>query len=251
MKVAFKGAFIAMIFLHLGILSYAQNIYQEDPPIKFRNFLSGGGGLHNAGWQISSKFGIEKTGKNIRIYEFDLSRIKSPREYKYANPGIPNPKPYVYGKQYDFFAARFGSGIQRLIFDKSQVNGVEIRYQASGGLSLGLLKPVYLDILYATSGPNPQLYTLSEKYDPTRHYPDNIYGGSGFFTGIDELIIRPGVYGKFALLFEWAKYQEDISYLEAGITIDAFPKEMPLMANQYNSNVFISFYIGFQLGQRW
>ena len=251
MKVLLKSVFLIALFSGICNTLYAQQVYQEEVPLKFQNFISAGGGLHNAGWYFTSRFGIEKSGKTNRIYEFDISKIKSPREYKYSNPGIPSPKPYIYGKQYDFFACRFGTGFQKLIFDKSEVNGLEIRYQISGGLSLAALKPVYLDILYVTSGQNPQLYTETERYDPARHYPDNIYGGAGFLKGFNEMEIKPGLYGKFAMVFDWAKYQEDISHLEAGISIDAFPKEIPLMANQFNKNIFISFFIGFQLGQRW
>ena len=147
----------------------------------------------------------------------------------------------------DYSALRFGLGYQKLWFNKGEKNGVEIRYQLSGGLSAALLKPVYLNIISGdgTDGRN------IEKYNPELHFSENISGGADFIYGLDEMKLRPGAYGKFALVFEWAEDYEIIKTLEAGLVIDAYPNKLPIMAFIDNRRIYPAFYLALHFGNRW
>lgn len=220
--------------------------------LNYFKYATGGVGVHNFGWYLGGKYGKSKSRLDDRIWEFDLWRTRHPKEIRISNPSFINPRSYVLGKLNDAFFLHVGYGTQRLIFDKSEKSGVEVRYQLSIGPSFALLKPIYLDILYPLNPNEPRnLTTRSERYDPTRHFENNIYGSSRFSSGLDELNILPGLYAKGGFIFEWGAFTEEIKILEAGLAVDIFPQGVPVMAFVPERQFFISFYLGFHLGKRW
>lgn len=244
---------LAIISCFIAFELLAQADFKESAPFLYKRYWQAGAGLHNLGWQLHARTGFNKSVKHDFILEFDFVRGKHPKEIRISNPAFSNPRPYVYGKQNDLFFAHLGGGRTSLIFDKSPINGVEVRYLLSGGLSLALLKPIYLDILVPrNNAPDPTTFiTVTEQYDPDRHFTSNIFGAAFFTQGLNQTNITPGIYGKLGLVFEWGYYAESIKTFEAGVMVDAFPQALPVMAFAENRSLFVSFFLNVQLGKRW
>jgi hypothetical protein len=119
----------------------------------------------------------------------------------------------------------------------------------SAGVSWGIIKPVYLDILKSSNFVAKEIIT--EKYDPEKHTIDNILGKASFTNGMNELNLNVGGYGKFGFNFEFASSETDIRALEAGVCLDAFLKPVPLMAFIENKPLFLSFYVNILWGKKW
>jgi hypothetical protein len=135
------------------------------------------------------------------------------------------------------------------LYSKAERNGVEIRMLYSGGVSLGLLKPVYLEILKPVGN---NFYDLAvEKYDPATHYQEDIYGRAPFTEGLGQLQFRPGIYGKLGYCFEYAPIFENVNAMEVGVALDVFPKEIPIMAFTKNKQLFLTFYVTLMYGRKW
>ena len=137
-----------------------------------------------------------------------------------------------------------------IIDTKAERNGVEIRFVYSGGLSLEITKPIYLEILKPTPLTN-QYDIVVEKYDPEIHFIDSIYGRASFIYGINQLRFHPGGYAKIGFNFEYAPIFENVKALEIGAIIDVFPKEIPIMAFTKNKQFFLTFYITLMFGNKW
>jgi hypothetical protein len=243
--------FWAFLFLLMAGFAQAQESL-EPANLNYFRFASGGGGLHTLGWHAGGKYGISKSKNLDRVFEFDLWRTKHPKEVKVQNQFFQNPRSYTFGKQYDLFTTHIGYGMHKVIFDKGEKRGVEVRYHVSGGAAIALLKPVYLDVLYQISPNDPLFFTTrTERYDPSKHFADNIYGGSRFREGLNEIRVQPGIYLKSGLMFEWGDFTEEVRMLECGLVADIFPKEVPIMAFAENRKIFLSLYLGVQLGKRW
>lgn len=224
----------------------------DDREILLKHEFTGGAQLHSNGWGINLRRGKHKTAKIKRMLELDIVSIKHPKEFKSVNPYFENSKGFIYGKLNTFTILRLGYGGQWVLVQRQdrRGGGVEIRYHCYGGLSIGFAKPVYLEILVPTNVPFE--FSLStEKYDPDKHYIDNIYGKAPFTKGLDQLKIYPGIYLKTGLSFEYASRQDKIRAIEAGIAIDGYYKEIPLMAFATNHPYFFSLYIAINLGKRW
>ena len=184
------------------------------------------------------------------MFEGDFVGMKHPKEVKSVNQAFDNARSYVYGKLNSFSILRAGVGRQHTIYSKAEKNGVEVRFLYSGGLSLGILKPVYLNILKPT-GNFGEFDVVTEKYNPDEHYIDNIYGRAPFTEGLDQLFFRPGAYAKVGFNFEYAPVFEDVKALEIGVILDAYPQEVPIMAFAENKQLFLTFYLTIMYGRKW
>lgn len=197
--------------------------------------------------------------------EVDIVSMKHPKQIKTINTYWANAKGYDYGKLNSVFLLRTGYGKERILFDKSDFNGIMVSLVGSGGLSVAFLKPVYLEIIYEDV--TGQSYVETERYNPENpnHTPYSIFGGTTYFNGIDEMKLQLGAYLKTGINFEFSKKDEAIRSVEAGVCIDAFKlgknpilpivigNELPIMAIEKNKKVFPVFYINLNLifGKKW
>ena len=257
-----KKILLFSFFGTLGLTALAQEKWSNTTPppqqiggnndveLLYRNEFMVGGIIHTSGFGFNYRRGWHVTGYKKRLLEIEVANIKSPKEIKTQNPLFENSKGYVYGKLNVLDVLRGGYGYEKILFGKEQRRGVEIKLISIFGLSLGLAKPVYLQILQPTT--DPQVYNITtERYDPDKHYIDNIYGRAPFFKGFDQLKVYPGGYGKLGLSFEYADLDDDIKCIETGITVDAYPKEIPIMAFAKNQQVYVNLYINFIWGKKW
>lgn len=250
-----KGFFLLLVtLLYVLPTSLAAqdnpNEYVEEKPVLMKNEATGGLNFHTAGWGIQFRRSYNQTGYKKLMFEGDFIGMKHPKEVKTVNQAFDNARSYVYGKINTFNILRLGAGQQYTLYSKMERNGVEVRFLYSGGLSLGILKPVYLNILKPT-GNVGEFDVVTEKYDPDEHYIDNIYGRAPFTEGLDQLFFRPGAYVKAGFNFEYAPIFEDVKALEIGAAFDAYPQDIPIMAFTENKQFFLSFYLTIMYGRKW
>lgn len=217
-------------------------LYRNEANVGFLVTTNGLGLAYRRGWHV--------TNARKRVFEIEGVSYRHPKEVKTINQYYDHPKGYYYGKLNSLFLLRSGFGFQNVFFSKPEHNGIEIRWIAFVGVSLGLAKPVYLEILEPTPVQGQRLI-VTQRYDPDKHFIDNIYGRAPFMRGFGETKIHPGAYGKFGVNFEYGSLDNDIKALETGIVIDAFPKAIPMMANEHNHPFLISLYISFTYGGKW
>ncbi len=250
----YVSAFVLFwLFATLPTVTHSQSrykLYEEEKPVLMKNEMSGGITLHSSGWGITGRRGYSLTGYKKLVYEVELVGMKHSKEIRTANPYFENSRSYVYGKKNGLTILRPSIGLQHSIYSKGDRGGIEVRFNYRGGLSLGITKPVYLDILYPTNVPY-EFEVLTEKYDPEKHFIDNIYGKSGFTNGLDQLSIHPGLYGKFGFSFEYSSDFEKVALIETGVAFDAYPKAIEIMALTENKPIFMTFYFSILLGKKW
>jgi len=107
--------------------------------------------------------------------------------------------------------------------------------------------------------PNKSKFDIvTEKYDPAKHGAFNIYGKAPVLRGMDELKIIPGGFAKFGMSFEYHNEPTKIRTLEVGMMLDAFYKQVPIMADinttddfDPNKMFFFGFYLSLHYGKRW
>lgn len=244
---------ILLIVLLISINLHAQTTetnYAERGVI-YRYEQTGAILIHTDGFGLRYRTGMHLTGYSKSMLEFEFLSMKNPKETRSINPLYSDAKSYIYGKLNTFSVGRAGVGIQKVINSKARgiKNAVEVRYFYAMGFSAGILKPVYLYIVDFNSGYDATIKT--EKYNPTKHYPENIYGRAPFTKGFGELKFHPGGYVKFGLNFDFAPEEENLRSIEIGFNVDAYPKEVPIMALKENKKFFLTFYLSFNLGNQY
>jgi hypothetical protein len=237
-------------------LCYAQsakNEFEEDKPILYRNEVAYGFTLHTSGIGINVRRYYNKTVNLKRFFEIEVANLKHPKEYRSINVQYDNSKSFIYGKVNSFFTMRTAYGRQHVISSKPQRNNVEIRWQYSGGVSWGFAKPIYLTFYDQLNSNSGKFVYFTEQYDPakTEHNLDFIYGRASFLLGFDKIKVHPGLYAKTGLMFEYGSLDDDIKALEVGVSVDAFPDDIPIMAYIKNKSVFFNFYVNLHFGKKW
>lgn len=213
----------------------------------------GGAFINSAGAGVEFRKGANTTYFTKWLYEFNLLELKSNRETRVYNPLFRNSRSYIYGKMNNLYVVRAGGGQQKLLNRKPYWGGVELRYFWFAGGSAGLAKPVYLYIIKELAvGQFYYEYSLvAEKYDPSKHFLDNIYGRASFTKGFNDLSFRPGVYAKGGFSFEIGRQNQKVSAVELGAAIDFFPTGVKMMALRDPERYFITFFVGYYFGKRY
>lgn len=243
----------ALLFLIILSGSLSAQDYDQDSVLNevlLRKNFSAGIILHNLGLGVQFHKGKNITYYKSFFWEIQAVSMKSPKQIRTINPYYSDARSFVYGKLNHVYILRGGIGFDRMLNRKPAWGGVEIRYLYSGGFSLGIAKPIYLYIINQT-GNGFQEELQEEKYDPEKHFLDNIYGRAPFILGMNEMRFYPGLYGKFGLDFEFGVYNSRIKALEIGAIVDLYPVGIPVMAFQEPRNIFITLYLNFSIGRRY
>ena len=214
--------------------------------------LSVGLRIHTSGWNIITDIAKRKSHTTHRLLHFSFGELTHSRE-KRQNPDAgfsTTARPFKFGKRNNLYTVNALIGKRKVIAQGAKENGVLIAWTYTGGLTLGLEKPYYLDLFDQANG-----IVRSEKYSPENETVFltlfNIIGSSGFFTGISETKIIPGAHLQSGIQFDWSGESKSFQAVEVGTSIDVFSKTPEIMILEDNSPIFISVYAQFQLGKKW
>jgi hypothetical protein len=242
-----KKLLITAVLVLLGVISgYAQGELDQQQKVFFRNERSFGISLNTDGLGFGYRGAKRIDFRNKRFYEIESGSLRNQKEYKMSNPYTTGGN-FVYGKLNAAFYLRGGLGHQHELYKKADLGGVAIRYFYSAGPVLAIYKPIYYRVMYPVSV--NEVVIKEEKFDYSKALqPENIYGRASFTKGFNEMKVMPGIYVKGGFNFEYSKEDKVIHAIEVGAQINAFPKEIPIMATNTNKAVFFSFFVSYRFG---
>ncbi len=250
---------IVLVFLVLGIssLAHAQEEEKENfeeidtilNKVILKKEMSGGGVIHGQGMGILFRKGYNVTAFRRNIWEAEFVGIRSPKQVRINFYGAyySNANSYIAGKLNKVYTLRAGLGQQHQITRKPYWGGVEVRIAYYGGLSVGIEKPIYLFII----NQNNYSSLSTERYDPEKHFLDNIFGRAPFLEGLNKTKFSPGVYAKVGLNFDFGEYNTSIKSLEAGLVADGYAIPVAIMAFSPKHYYFLNFYLNLTFGKRY
>lgn len=199
-----------------------------------------------------------KTYYKTNYYQLELGILKHPKESRNVNTknqlilGEYQGGAYSFGKQNSMLVARGGYGQKRYFSEKQSERGLAIGISYMGGITLGVLKPYYLDLLVQGDGSAVEFVQTpyTEEYATEFLNVNNIINSSGFRHGWNGLSVVPGAHAKLGVHLDWGAYDEFVKALEFGFMIDAFYKKVPLMITENNKVLFVNVYLAVQFGKR-
>lgn len=239
------------LILHTASAQYDDEFFSSQ--VLLRKEYYGGAFISSAGGGIEFRKGANTTFFTKWLYEGNLLELKANRETRVYNPFFRNSRSFIYGKMNNLYVLRAGGGQQKLLNRKPYWGGVELRYFWFAGGSLGFAKPVYLYIIkeLAVSQIFYEYSLVAEKYDPDKHFLDNIYGRASFTKGFDDLSLHPGVYAKAGFSFDFGRQNQKVSAVELGAALDFFPTGVKMMALRDSERFFLTFFVGYYIGKRY
>jgi len=238
-----------LVFLFGVNYCFAQQASLDGPKLLYKKMQTKSLIIHSRGWGFNYRLGKHITGKIDGVYEFEFATIRHPKEVKVQNTIQGNNKSFVLGKLNFFSTLRLGYGLQKVIYAKEVPGALEIRWHNYFGASIGLAKPIYLEIRQLSNDPFPSA-PRSERYDPEIHRPAAILGRSSFFKGISQTAFHPGVYYKSGLSFDFAQEDDRIRNIEVGAVTDFFIRTVEIMAYNPKTVLIVSLYISFNWGNK-
>jgi hypothetical protein len=205
--------------------------------------------LNSSGFGFGYQQGKTPNYKDKRFWEVEFSYYINHKAV--LGKTYSDGRSFNYGKLYDLFFLRGGYGYQRIITHKPYYGGVQIRFFFSAGASICFGLPTYLEILYPDSIPGYS-YTTIERYDPENHSlnNNNIYGAAPFFARFHKIAVRPGIYGKIGLNFDFSNNPLKMQLLEVGFSMDVVFPFIQQMAFNKTKPAYFYAYIAYSFGKK-
>jgi hypothetical protein len=249
-----KTAVLVLFLLSVTGVAFAQGkskvIDMRD--YQYKHEASGGLRLQTTGFSLFAEYGWIKDIYRTRLLQAEYSYYVDFRQKK-QHSQLPGGHDFVYGLQNRFHVIRVAYGFKRTIADKAARNGVRLSGVFFGGVSLGLLKPYYLNLLQPNDGGVP--VTKPERYSEANASRfldrDSIVEAAPIRYGLNQIQPVVGVHVKGGLDFDWGTKDEFVKALEAGVMLDVYYKRLPIMITNSNRFYQFAFYISFQFGKRW
>lgn len=226
---------------------------EEEGEIIFKTHSIFGIKISTDGYGISYEKGKMVSPRKTNLWMFELNEKLSNKEEK-TTTGFDffgNVSQAKYAKANNFYQFKVGYGQQLTIGGKANKNGVAVSALYAGGVSLGLIKPYYVDVERVSNRER-----LRVKFSDTLPQGDTYYikGASGFTVGWGELKLSPGLHAKTALRFDYGRFNESVAAVEAGINAEYYTTKVLQMAlgTQYRleRSFFFNAYVAIEFGRR-
>ena len=204
--------------------------------------------LRTNGYGVFYERGKMKSQRNTTLYGLEFNEIKNQKEDKLPNGtgGFSFGNPYIYGKINNFYSLQFGFGNQRILGQKGNKNGVALSVVYKGGLSIGLLRPYYIQV-----DDNGEAKTIKYSAETDSLFKFGyIIGGGGLGKGWGEMKMKPGAFAKTALRFDFGRFNEVVSGVEVGVSAEFYSAKIPIMLYQKDKQFFYQGHIAIMFGHR-
>lgn len=241
---------LLLIFQLFSASMFSQVPVNEKLMVRITKEIWLGATVHSSGFALNYGMSKFKTFKKKSLINVDLVSINHDKEYKIFGSFDENAKKFIFGKFNSLYTVRFGFGNRKILYEKLRENGLQISMNYTVGPSLGLVKPVFLEVFkYDFSGRIAGIAT--ERYDPELHNFYNIYGRAPWTAGLMETKFNPGMFFKFGLDFDYSSNRDIINSLEVGACLDVFTKPVILMVENNNYRFYPSVYINCSIGNKF
>lgn len=235
---------LSTVFLLFTIRLFGQETVFEEARTIYKREFTYGAMMHTRGWGLNYRNGVYTTGFTRRMYEFEFTTVKSPKEVKIISASSSG---YVFGKLNHLWLLRTSVSRFNTFIAKQSVRGIAISYVLNAGISWGYAKPVYLEII------KPDLssfISVVERYDPDIHDQSQIFDKASFLHGLFKGRFYPGLFLRAGLNFESSRNPNRINSIEVGATMDAFTEKVPIMANDLNEQFLLNLYVLLNFGEK-
>lgn len=222
---------------------------EEEGVIHYKSHWAGGFKLVNDGYGGFMEYAKAQSVNKSLLFQLEMTERKSDKEVKITNPYV-DASPFIYGKINFFYPVKLGVQQQFLLGNKGNRNGVSVSCNFGGGLTLGLLRPYLVQVANADQQTSYVGAEILYNEDYSSNDSLGVIGGPGFSQGWSNLKMTPGLYAKSALRFDYGKYNEIVSALEIGASVEYYAKRIPQMIAIKQNQMFLGVYVALVFGTR-
>jgi hypothetical protein len=198
------------------------------------------------GYAIGYEFGKFQSNRKSLLFQFELAEKKHKKEKRegYFDPEQVRVNYLVYGKTNTFYQFKLGIAKQQVIGGKGNKNGVSVSGIYGAGLTIGLVKPYMLDVEDNFGN------SFQSKYPEIQDSGYNVVKARGLSGGWSQLKVRPGVYVKTGMRFDYGRMNETVAAIEVGLAGEFYSGKISQMLYSRDKQFFFSGYVAILLGKR-
>lgn len=244
-----KSRYFQSVLILFFIISISQSTYAQSTLIDDVDYNQDSRSvvfkLNTNGVTAGFRFSKRVDGYTSRLIDLDLSWHKHSKEERSTGYYGGRYK-FVYGKLNQLLLTRVSYGRQKELYSKYSKKGIVISYYYLLGANIGVLKPVYFEIVKSRDdlGYNTEKETFSVENG------NYILERASFFKGFNELDFAFGGFARFAFSFDINKKYKGVNAIELGGSIDVFHKPLPLMAFTSHQQFIATLFIAYRFGQK-
>ncbi len=221
---------------------------EEEGVLSYERQNAFGFQLRTNGYGLFYEIGRMRSPRFTNIYTIELTEIQHPKEEKISSgTGFLLGNSYKFGKINNFFTGKLGFGQQYIFGQKGNKNGIAIIGSFQGGVAVGMLKPYYLQV--SDNGRDREIKYTPEDSDLFLDY-SSILGSAGFTKGWSEVKVKPGAFAKTALRFDFGGYNESITAVELGMSLEGYAQKIEIMALNKPRQLFFQAHFALVFGGR-
>lgn len=162
----------------------------------------------------------------------------------------------MFGKINNLYTLQLGFGQERVLLPSVMEGNVSVAFRYSMGLSLAMLNPYYLKLIYRENiGGIDTSYIEEHKYstiDSARFLnPNLIFSASKWQIGLNEISYIPGGYLELSFVIQPADTKSFVQAITLGVNGSYYSDKMPIMVDQPQYRWRACLFAGFTIGKRW
>lgn len=240
---------------HAQISTAVGSTEKDFTELLYNKEFTTGAHLHTNGWGVGIQFIKINSIFKRRVIEYSFSTLKHPREHRAKSDLAQNSfQGYVFGKQNALYTLNATIGNLKTIAQKAKKTGIAVSYYYAGGVTLGLLKPYYLNLFVESEYPGLG-YAEAQQYEAGKNDsifldPTKIISRASPLKGLIQMKPRIGLTAKIATHFDFSTESDAIKAIEVGAVTQIFPTQMPIMVTEDNPFLFTNLYVKLMLGKR-
>lgn len=224
----------------------------------YRRAIYIGGRLHTNGWSGQLQYHFNRQQDKESYIKLQLAEIRHEKEARQqrkdtAYRSIASYKPYIYGKQYKVYTAQLGYGREWTVIPSVLQGNISLKATIEAGVSMALLKPVYLYLLQYDATQQP--YASSEAYTMANEAlflnRNRILGADRWSNGLSELHCIPGVYISPSIVFSPDRPSGFVQQFQIGAQLAVYTQSIPVLLQQHHTPWQASCFVGISFGKRW
>ncbi len=258
--------FVSILFLLISISSIdGQRVLQpklieyDQKGVVFKSEKAFQYRLIESGMTIGYYQGEILSYDKTKFYNLELGFMRDTRERKQSkNYSLANPaNSFTFGKLNSVINIRASIGRKRYLSEKAKRRGLAVGYSYEFGPSIALMKPYYLDLYYLDESGGFDFEVRSETYSEENAdvFLDisRIRGASGYYNGLGEVAIIPGIQAKGSVHFALGAFDKYMKTFETGVMLDVFSKRLPILYEtelNKNASVYVRLFAAIQFGVR-
>lgn len=219
---------------------------EEEGVITSRKHFAAGFKLIHDGYGGWLEMGLARSINKSFLFQLEVSERKHVKEEKLQD-AYGSASPLIYGKVNFFYPVKLGFQEQFLIGNKGSKNGVSITANFGGGVTLSMLRPYLVEVDKGNG-----IYEFVGYNSPDSNYFLNgpIVGGPNFSKGWSQLKMKPGLFAKSSLRFDYGRYNEMLNAIEIGAFGEYYSTNIQQMIAVAPKKFFLGIYVGFCMGRR-